>query len=618
MKTLHATVLMALCLQLPSHLTAQINIGPENFVYIGPDIAESATIVADPSNSATLYMGAYSFGLGTRTASIFEANIGYALLGRSGPLFKSENGGLSWRQLRIPTVVEMPYEILISEAVGTILVEPSNPRLLYAVAYGTATFRQADGKLKSERTINLFFSRDAGESWFRFYSVISPDQEGRRIKDYQNDVKFLRSFPAQDNPVLYFYTEGGLIRFTLRGENQISLDTLASPSAVANMIPKDLNSGRGGVAKLFFPEPANPANMVLQASGTYGFDTEESSWTGVYFTDDGGDTWIRTELGLPPNKYVADIHQDPVKPSVFYAIPSTQVGNNGYMSTDATLTWKSVEQLPDNIPPKVVVPPRRPPVLVAYGYSSFYKAELQTGAGLNNATVRQVRFMGTSGDSIIAVRDTWSSGNYLSVTSDGGKTWHHFNPDVDIPNRPSQYGELSQIPEEGNFDNQGTLWSARTTSDGVAILRNKNAGGFPWSERLPWEKHSEATFPSDRTISKFVLDPSSADVMYIIASKLEYIQYGEPGYKSGESRTRTVTSVFKTIDGGNNWTELDGSPTELLSLMVDPYNSSQLYGLDKKGLFISNRGGLTWSQPRELPAPIRSQRREKIEILDIP
>lgn len=53
--------------------------------------------------------------------------------------------------------------------------------------------------------------------------------------------------------------------------------------------------------------------------------------------------------------------------------------------------------------------------------------------------------------------------------------------------------------------------------------------------------------------------------------------------------------VFKSIDGGNNWTAIDVSDIEVNSVIVNPTNAQIMYvGTHGNGVYKSNDGGTTW------------------------
>ena len=65
----------------------------------------------------------------------------------------------------------------------------------------------------------------------------------------------------------------------------------------------------------------------------------------------------------------------------------------------------------------------------------------------------------------------------------------------------------------------------------------------------------------------------------------------------------TDVGVFKSIDGGNNWTTMNvglappGQITEVNLLMIDPQHPNTVYAasLNRRGLFKSTDGAATWS-----------------------
>ena len=95
------------------------------------------------------------------------------------------------------------------------------------------------------------------------------------------------------------------------------------------------------------------------------------------------------------------------------------------------------------------------------------------------------------------------------------------------------------------------------------------------------------TTPHVGTVSSFAFHPYNHDIAYASYT----------GYNSGSN----VGHVFKTTNGGANWTLSDGSGSTGLpdapvhSLAVNSYNPSRVYAGTEIGVFVSDDAGVTWA-----------------------
>jgi photosystem II stability/assembly factor-like uncharacterized protein len=86
-------------------------------------------------------------------------------------------------------------------------------------------------------------------------------------------------------------------------------------------------------------------------------------------------------------------------------------------------------------------------------------------------------------------------------------------------------------------------------------------------------------------ISALVIDPSKTTTLYAESSHYTY-----PG-----SMRYIRSRVFKSTDGGGNWSEIHDSNTDFLVLAIDPLMPNTVYaGGFGNGLFKSTDGGGTW------------------------
>src|SRR5678815_1256655 len=88
-------------------------------------------------------------------------------------------------------------------------------------------------------------------------------------------------------------------------------------------------------------------------------------------------------------------------------------------------------------------------------------------------------------------------------------------------------------------------------------------------------------------VTALAVSPSNPSIVYA----------GVTSRTGGFGPTNT-TGIYKSTDGGSNWTRSGLVGTRLLSLAVDPTDPNKVYaGTNSSGLYKSTDGGATWNGP---------------------
>ncbi len=139
----------------------------------------------------------------------------------------------------------------------------------------------------------------------------------------------------------------------------------------------------------------------------------------------------------------------------------------------------------------------------------------------------------------------------------------------------------------------GESWVRNSVSVGTGIYRTRD-GGDDWDA---------VGLPDSEHISRILIDPKDGNVVYACA--LGHLW-----------NSNTERGVFKTTDGGKNWTKVlyRNDSTGCAEMAMDPQNSSVLYaamwdvrrephnfrsGGPGSGLFKSTDSGATWHELRK-------------------
>ena len=97
-----------------------------------------------------------------------------------------------------------------------------------------------------------------------------------------------------------------------------------------------------------------------------------------------------------------------------------------------------------------------------------------------------------------------------------------------------------------------------------------------------WTRRDLSTEPGH--VHSIAVDPFNPNIVYAAGY-----------YKINRDR---VGGVFKSTDGGLDWTEVGTSiPKEVFVVCVDPYNTSRVYAGTDDGLHISTDAGISWQSP---------------------
>ena len=153
-------------------------------------------------------------------------------------------------------------------------------------------------------------------------------------------------------------------------------------------------------------------------------------------------------------------------------------------------------------------------------------------------------------------RRVWlcSAAGGVWVTSDTGRTWESVWDDDLVQN----IGALSLDPRAPHslFVGTGEANNRQTTSFGDGIYKTTDGG----------KTFTNVGLRETQSIARIVIDPRDPDVVYIAS----------PGHLFGPNAER---GVFKTTDGGGNWTKVKfvDENTGFTDIVMDPSNSSVLF-----------------------------------------
>jgi photosystem II stability/assembly factor-like uncharacterized protein len=172
----------------------------------------------------------------------------------------------------------------------------------------------------------------------------------------------------------------------------------------------------------------------------------------------------------------------------------------------------------------------------------------------------------------LIVWDVEAFGNIVYVATNKG-IYKSTNGGEDWTFMPEKIGELSLLTFSGT--NPDIVY----TSNGKTIFKSID-GAAIW-------RTLERNLPSDVfSVVQLEVDPADPQIVYT------RVQLAK---RTGEF-THEITGevVFKTIDGGEAWSEISGFEFERSDLIIDPHNPNIQYKATSIGVAKSKDGGKTW------------------------
>jgi photosystem II stability/assembly factor-like uncharacterized protein len=533
----------------------------------------------------------YALAVDPRDPAVVYAIAG-AAFGGPGTLYKSTDGGATWKTLAAGSGLQ------------AVALDPEHPETVYAGGF------------------SLLRSTDAGRTW----SDVSPHTERAIIGALAvapGGVVF-----AGDGPRLLRSTDGG------RNWAIVSRDIVDIRSIVVN--PADplrlyhlsfnvlYKSEDGGLHwTQTAPPPASLANagLALAPSAPGRLYFLSSLDTRVYRSDDGAGTW-RLVGEVPNTSGKVTLLVDPRSADRVYAVSTEGI----FTSADGGSTWREIGAgLPrplDQSPAvtALVAAPGRPDTLYAGTEEMGVARSADSGAhwrlglqtGLNDSIVALLKFHPLRPDTVYLGLGVYGVRSFRSM--DGGRTWQGFARSItrkgwkDLAFDPDDPDLLYAVNGVGTWKSAdgGETW-ARISAEGPTRLaslgrrtllasrcglRRSTDEGRTWKQVLPC--NDVGGYP--RTPLSLWVDPRDARNVYV-----HFAVSGGTHYFNFE--------VFKSRDGGITWTQPRALRFPTL-FAVAPGDFRVLYAVDEPlqgglRLLRSVDGGGSWKVVnRSLPVDV--------------
>jgi photosystem II stability/assembly factor-like uncharacterized protein len=502
-------------------------------------------IAIDPKDPNTLYAALYAR---RRQPWSFLAGPDYTDGRDLGGIFKSTDGGVTWRKLTAG----------LPPGTGRIglSVYAKDPRIVYAVVQSDAQGTSNIDDVHS-RAGGVFRSDDAGEHWTRMSNL-----DPRPFYFSQ-----IRVDPANDRHV---YVLGFMLHVSEDGGRTWREDRF-----------KNVHSDLHALAI----DPRTPKRVLLGTDG------------GVYQSYDAGEGWnflnnfaagefyrVNVDMGTP--YHICGGLQD----NLNWVGPSATHGKEGVTNAD----WTNVNG-GDGF--YCFFDARNPQVVFAESQEGYvHRFDLRSGA------YKELRPQPAEGQA--GFRFHWNSplvpsrhdptafylaGNRVFRLTDNGESWRAISPDLSarLTDRilttgsgAENYGVVYTLAESPL--RRGVLWAG--TDDGK-LWTTEDEGGH-WTDltaNLPAAVRGE-------WISR--VEPGHAD------ARVAYVAVD--AHRSG----KFAPYLFRTADGGRTWESIAGNlppdgPVKVVR--EDPNNPNLLFAGTEFGLYASLDRGRTWRKIGDLP-----------------
>lgn len=463
--------------------------------------------------------------------------------GKESGLFKSEDGGNTWRRLTkgLPTTTE--------DGLGRIgfTIAPSNSKRMYAT-------------VDAEKNGGIYRSDDAGESWYLLTSDGRLWGRGSDFAEVKVDPKNA-DIVYSANVVMWKSIDGGKNWTGIKGA-----------------------PGGDDYHRIWI----NPNDTKIMAIGLD---------QGGIVTVNGGETWSSWY-----NQATAQFYHVSTDNSFPYNVLGGQQesGSVGIASrsNDGNITFREWHPVGVEEYGYVAADPLDPNII--YG-GKITKFDKRTGQVQNIAPepVRtgKIRFIRTAPVmfSPIDPKTLYFAGNVVFKTTTGGQSWETISPDLtretyDIPPSVGIFStdNMKTMPRRGvvyslapSYQNVNTIWAG--TDDGLIHITND--GGKSWKNITPkaitsWSKISQ-------------IDASHFDnqTAYVAVNRIRCDDQ--------------APYIYKTNDGGATWKKIvTGLPNEPINTVrEDAVKKGLLFAGSENAVYVSFDAGEHWQTLRlNMPA----------------
>ena len=407
----------------------------------------------------------------------------------------------------------------------------------------------------------------------------------------------------------------------------------------------------------------NPINLV---SSTGIFDREAANTTGIGIlkSTDAGANWVQSNNGITGSLFVGGMSDSSTAGLLYIATGNNAERNSGnqisggvFKTTDGGTNWSQVISPNDNIISgysetiynAVKIAPSNNDIVYAASSEAFFKST-DAGAswsGFRGGTNSAPQSWGPSGiragvpieitidknDPNILFAANYGGGIFKST--DGAQSWsalgngytgatvHKIAVDNQNPNAFLTVGRSGPFKSSNKGNSYAGLYYGDAGSSAEwygAVIHPTNSnimfitdehegfifkstdGGQNWTTKFNHPNANSSVFNQRHGAKEIVISPSNPNTMYAgYANQFFYNNTLDTNFENS-------FGVYKSVDGGENWTQSNmpnGTNGNITALAVNSSNENSVYiGLRGNGVFHSTDGGTNWSDiGSNLPDP---------------
>lgn len=507
----------------------------------------------------------------------------------SGGIFKSVNTGESWTPI---------FDEALSLSIGDIAIARSDPSVIWV---GTGEANAGGGSMAYDG-FGIYKSADAGSTW----DHVGLENSGSigRLVVHPSDPQTCfvaamgRLFSNNPDRGVFRTTDGGVSweKVLYVNDSVGAIDIVMHPqhpdtlyAAMWERVRRPDRRSYGGAGCGIYrsynggdswTELTGGLPTSTPANGRIGIDISQSDpnvlyaiyadnigyFAGVYRSDNGGDTWFRTndgDLGSMYSSYgwwFGRISIDPVDPDIAYAI-----GFDLYKTSDGGNNWPVISYAVHVDQHDLVVHPLNHNFLVLGNDGGIYLSNNggSTWTFLENLPITQFYTCEVDQQNPQRLYGGTQDNGTNRTLSGGTAGWQniYWGDGFFVLVDPSDNNYIYAEYQYGNF--------ARSTDGGLSF--NTAMDGISSSDRKNWN-------------TPFVLDPNNPQILYFGANRL---------YKTSNHAASWTAVSPDLTNGGSSGLVVYGTIT---TIAVAPSNSQFIYaGTDDGNVWRTENGGESWN-----------------------
>jgi photosystem II stability/assembly factor-like uncharacterized protein len=505
-------------------------------------------VAIDPSNPDVVYAALWEETLGP-----WEDGNTYD--GTKGGLFKSTDGGATWKQL----TKGLPLNVVHIE----VALSASDQNRLYATL---ATSRE--GGYGSGAGLAVYRSDDAGETWYK-----ATDDPRPALKIGGGDLPIPKVDPK--NPDVVYSASIVTERSVDGGKTWMSLRGAPGGDDYQNL----------------WINPDNPDIILLVSD------------QGALVSVNRGETWSSWY-----NQPTAQLYHVAVTNTFPYQVCAGQQESGSVCissrGNDGEITFREWHPVAVIEYGYVAPDPLHPEIVYGAGRSEVSKYDMVTGQ-MQNVTPIPVRSPAFRSDrtepilfSPINEHDLYYATNVLFETKDYGKNWLAISPDLSREHS-GQPASLRPLPEKDTARRRGAIYSVAASFKSIDTLWAGTDDGLLWVTRdhgKNWKDITPAKLTAWSKVTQISASHFDDSTAYVSVSRMR-IDDMHP-------------YLFRTHDGGATWESIssglpDGSPVD--TVREDPVRKGLLFAGTETAVLVSFDDGDHW-QPLQFNLPHSSMR----------